>query len=231
MPTRTPPSSRTTWSRTFGNASRAVKSGRTRLLHGDIGGEPGEVGLRDAVEKDLRIGVVELVVAEGHEEPVVERGVAVEQVERVDHGRAVQVLAHHRGEEKVAGVEHEHRPPFALDLLAQGAHAGHPALAAGAQAFDLVGVVDLENREAGDSIGGRGSRSGRGARATRGKQARGRQKEGWESGSNQRGQRNDLVRTTHASVRLFRHGSTAKGVRQAGRRSGVRRVRLPRICG
>jgi hypothetical protein len=86
------------------------------------------------------------VVAGSDEEALVPPLLAVEEIQRVDHRHTGEVLAHHRGEEEIAGVQHQHRPAFALELSPQGTDAGETALGAGAQAFDLVGIVDLEKR-------------------------------------------------------------------------------------
>ena len=123
-------------------------------LQAHVRGNPGEMRLGDAVGEQRELRIVELVVARGDEEMGVVTRVAVEEIERLDHRRALQVLAHHRGEEEVAGVQHQHRPALTLELSAEGADPGEAAFGAGAQPFDLVGVVDLQNGEAGSGLGG-----------------------------------------------------------------------------
>src|SRR4028118_322787 len=119
--------------------------------------------LRDpAVERGRVLGfvLVELVVAEDHDETLVEgRGVAVQRVQGRHHLLPFEHPAGEGGEEEVAGMEHQQVGVLPFELGAQGPHASHAANRPLLHPFDPVDVVDREQQRrppAGPRRGGGG---------------------------------------------------------------------------
>jgi hypothetical protein len=118
----------------------------------EIARQPGKSGVGD--EPGQRPGpvatrLVELVIAEGDEHPLVDmprRGGALHQAHDVDHLRAVERAPDERGAEEVAGVQEQQVGSGLLELGAQRPDARHAAAAAAVDPLDLVDVVYAQNR-------------------------------------------------------------------------------------
>ncbi|MEJ2289326.1 MAG: hypothetical protein P8Y02_11945, partial [Deinococcales bacterium] len=111
-----------------------ARDGLARRAIQDVGRQPGEVGLLDALLEDAQTEV-ELVVAE--------RGVVDAQaVEGLDHLLALEGVGHHRGREQVAREQYQRVRVEGHHLVLDGGDGGSAAAGAAVDALQLVDVVE-----------------------------------------------------------------------------------------